>query len=66
MRKDNIIKKGLEIANSGIFKKENIEIIIKADFMNNYHSTKNLMSLYKILANKYGKSSRTIMTICNF
>ena len=55
----------LELADKGIFTKKSIDGVIKADFRNQYHSAKSLMSLYKILSNKYDKGITTIRKICN-
>ena len=55
----------LELAEQGVFNKDNINKVIKEDFMRNYHNTSSLMKLYKKLSNRYGKGVRTIMKICN-
>ena len=60
-----LINKGLELADKGLFTKKNIDSVIKTDFMNQYNSAKNLMSLYKKLSKKYDKGICTIMKICN-
>jgi hypothetical protein len=63
MLKEQELSKGIELAEKGYFKKENIEAIIKADFQNEYHSCESLMKLYEKLSKKYGKSVSTIMNI---
>lgn len=65
MLNEQELSKLAEMANNGLFKRETIEAVIKADFQNNYHSCKSLMDLYNKLSNKYGKSIQTIMSICN-
>lgn len=45
--------------------KENINKAIKYDYWNNYNVYDSMDKLYGYLANKYDKSKRTIMRICN-
>jgi hypothetical protein len=53
-----------DLADKGKFHKDEINKLIKADFLRMYHS-KPLMEAYKILSKKFGKSISTIRNICN-
>jgi hypothetical protein len=53
-----------ELADNGKFHKDEINKLIKADFLRFYHS-KPLMEIYGLLSKKYGKSISTIRNICN-
>ncbi len=53
-----------KLADDGKFHKDEINKLIKADFLRLYHS-KPLMTIYNDLSKKYGKSISTIRNICN-
>ena len=54
----------LELAKEGLLTKNNINEVIKQDFLNNYNTCDKLENLYNKLAKRYGKSKRTIQSIC--
>ena len=59
------IKEALELAEKGMYAKDAINEVIKADFYNQLPNAKSLMILYRKLGNKYGVSSTSIQRICN-
>ena len=59
------IKEALELADKGMYEKDAINEVIKADFYNQLPNAKSLMLLYKKLSRKYGISSTSVQRIVN-
>lgn len=64
MSKKELHTKLLELGKKGYLTKQNIRLVIKDDFIENYISCRSLDSLYTKLAKRYKLSKRTIQSIC--